>query len=192
MQHTTTGGWNEGGVKLGQLGVPTSGERVGSILSLSLVFFYTYVDTHTRTSAQTRELYLHRCSPAFFLFLSSLLLFFLPHRLRAAACGKSRNTRFETECEIWKGRKKKKANSSCATCRWIARVGILLVAELLNCGIRIIIFDRKDARYNNPVSCYLYYYVRGGEIVWGGARFLDSQEHDHFPQKYRSRDHYTP
>lgn len=51
MQHTTTGGWNEGGVKLGQLGVPTSGERVGSILSLSLVFFYTYVDTHTRTSA---------------------------------------------------------------------------------------------------------------------------------------------
>lgn len=100
MQHTTTGGWNEGGVKLGQLGVPTSGERVGSILSLSLVFFYTYVDTHTRTSAQTRELYLHRCSPAFLLFLSSLLLFFLPHRLRAAACGKSRNTRFETKCEI--------------------------------------------------------------------------------------------
>ena len=33
------------------------------------------------------------------------------------------------------------------------------VAELSNCGIRIIIFDRKDARYNNPVSCYLYHYV---------------------------------
>lgn len=88
-------------------------------------------------------------------------------------------------------RGKKKANSRCATCRWIAGVGILLVAELLNCGIRIIIFDRKDARYNNPVSCYLYYYVCAGEIVSGGARFLDSQEHNHFPQKYRSRDHYT-
>lgn len=38
MQHTTTGGWNKGGVKLGQLGVPAPGERVGSILSLSLSF----------------------------------------------------------------------------------------------------------------------------------------------------------
>lgn len=51
MQHTTTGGWNEGGVKLGQLGVPAPGERVGSILSLSLVFSSTCRHVHWRASA---------------------------------------------------------------------------------------------------------------------------------------------
>lgn len=52
MQHTTTGGWNEGGVKLGQqLGVPAPGERVGSILSLSLVFSSTRRHVHGRASA---------------------------------------------------------------------------------------------------------------------------------------------
>lgn len=46
MQHTTTDGWNEGGVKLGQLGVPTSG-REGGINTLS--FFRLLLHTHTRT-----------------------------------------------------------------------------------------------------------------------------------------------
>lgn len=51
MQHTTTGGWNEGGVKLGQLGVPASGERVGSILFLSLSLVFSYAGTYTRAGA---------------------------------------------------------------------------------------------------------------------------------------------
>lgn len=37
----------------------------------------------------------------------------------------------------------------------------------------------------------IYTIMCRGEIVSSRARFLDSQEHDHLPRKYRSRDHYT-
>lgn len=69
MQHTTTGGWNEGGVKLGQLGVPAPGERVGSILflslSLSLVFSYTPARTRERARRHASA-YMHALPPSLF------------------------------------------------------------------------------------------------------------------------------
>lgn len=53
MQHTTTGGWNEGGVKLGQLGVPVLLERGWRINTLSLSFsrLLLHAGTSTRASA---------------------------------------------------------------------------------------------------------------------------------------------
>lgn len=76
MQHTTTGGWNEGGVKLGQLGVPASGERVGSILSLSLSLVSSYTPARTRERARRHAgAYMHALPPSLF---SSAFLIFLP------------------------------------------------------------------------------------------------------------------
>lgn len=52
MQHTTTGGWNEGGVKLGQLGVSAPGGRVGSIFSLFLFLSSSLTRRHVHESGR--------------------------------------------------------------------------------------------------------------------------------------------
>lgn len=83
MQHTTTGGWNEGGVKLGQLGVPASGERVGSILSLSLSLVSSYTPARTRERARRHAgAYMHALPPSLF---SSAFLIFLPSLLHRSS-----------------------------------------------------------------------------------------------------------
>lgn len=125
MQHTTPGGWNEGGVKLGQLGVPAPGERVGSILSLSLSLVFSYTPARTRERARRHaSAYMHALPPSlclFLLFLFSFLLSFIG-RLHAAARGKSRNTRrTKRESRERKEREREGGFVAGATCRWIAR-----------------------------------------------------------------------
>lgn len=79
MQHTTTGGWNEGGVKLGQLGVPASGERVGSILSLSLSLVSSYTPARTRERARRHAgAYMHALPPVVVLLCFSYFPSFPP------------------------------------------------------------------------------------------------------------------
>lgn len=63
----TTGGWNEGGVKLGQLGVPAPGKRVGSIFSLSLSLVFSYTPARTRERARRHaSAYMHALPPSLF------------------------------------------------------------------------------------------------------------------------------
>lgn len=93
-----------------ELGVPAPGERVGSILSLSLVFSST-AGTYAVEEKRARRhasAYMHaRFSPVVvrLLFLFSFLASFIG-RLRAAARGKSRNTR-ETEQEAQERKERK-------------------------------------------------------------------------------------
>lgn len=160
MQHTTTDGWNKGGVKLGQLGVSVAGERVGSILSLSLVFSST---ARTRERARRHaSAYMHarfsprRCLPIFLIFLPASFI----GRLRAAAHGKSRNARQDKALDARAEEKEGGFRSPARRADGSLQSRFSRSRELLNCGIRIIMLDRNNVRYNNPVSCYLYYYVQ--------------------------------
>ena len=77
MQHTTTGGWNEGGVKLGQLGVaaPRGWDQYSLFLSSALPcsrvhhlhgIYYTGQWEHDREPLRFSLLFLSSCFPFFF------------------------------------------------------------------------------------------------------------------------------
>lgn len=77
MQHTTTGGWNEGGVKLGQLGVaaPRGWDQYSLFLSSALPrsrvhdlhgIHYTGQWEHDREPLRFSLLFLSSCFPFFF------------------------------------------------------------------------------------------------------------------------------
>lgn len=122
MQHTTTDGWNEGGVKLGQLGVPAPGERVGSILSLSLVFSHTPARTRERARRHASA-YMHALPPS----LSSCFSYFPSFPPSSVVSAQQPVANPETHV----GWNKRAANEkerereggfvAGATCRWIAR-----------------------------------------------------------------------
>lgn len=128
MQHTTTGGWNEGGVKLGQLGVPAPGERVGSILSLSLSPVFPYTPARTRERARSRHAsaYMHALPPS----LSSCFSYFpsfppssVVSAQQPVANPETHVGRSESAANEKREREREREGGfvADATCRWIAR-----------------------------------------------------------------------